>query len=100
VPAKLLDGVYAPWKKSLPATALVLHLIVTDLAFLIIVLINSVDTLLLQDLIGLDVDDVTCNIIVFGVLFQNPARLLHFSGARQGSGCLILIDAVCLCYAA
>ena len=74
MPAKLLNGIWVPRKIPLPATALVFHLIVTDQTCLMMVLIDSVDALPPQILIGLSADAADFQLHHVRVLFQNPAR--------------------------
>ena len=65
---------HAPRKKPMPATALVLCLIVTDLHSPVVVLIYSVDAIPSQVLVGLLQMQSVPDSIIYGFLFQNPVQ--------------------------
>ena len=65
---------HAPRKKTMPATALVLCLIVTDRHSPVVVLIYSVDATPSQVLVGLLQMQSVPYSIIYGFLFQNPVQ--------------------------
>ena len=65
---------HAPRKKPMPATALILCLIVTDRHSPVVVLIYSVDAIPSQVLVGLLQMQSVPDSIIYGFLFQNPVQ--------------------------
>lgn len=95
VPAKLLNGIWVPRKIPLPATALVFYLIVTDQTCPMMVLIDSVDALPPQILIGLSADAADFQPHHVRVSFPEPCPASDaFSETRQGPGNIMLCSAV------
>lgn len=105
----------APRKKPMPATALVLCLIVTDRHSPVVVLIYSVDAIPSPALVGLLQMQSVPDSIIYGFLFQNPVQspmhsISHSTefwsyffyficyaaiGACEASECLISFNSFC-----
>ena len=106
---------HAPRKKTMPATALVLCLIVTDRHSPVVVLIYSVDATPSQVLVGLLQMQSVPYSIIYGFLFQNPVQspmhsishstefcsyffyFIYYAaiGACEAAGCLISFISFC-----